>query len=77
MGRKPMYIYSLYDNNEIPVLITDRLKEVAVFLGRSSFNSMKVTLNKYFKRINNGLDAHLEDTKGKHYSIFKDKKDEC
>ena len=67
------FIYSLYDKDDIPVLVTNKLKEVSDFLGRSSFNSMKVTVNKYFKRINKGLEAHLEDSKGNKYKFYKEK----
>ena len=68
---KSIYVYCLYDEDELPVLITDSLQELSDYLGRSSLNSLKVTLTKYFKRKSKKLEAHLEDDKGKKYQLYK------
>lgn len=65
------YVYTLYDHQELPVLVTDNLQELGNYLGRKELRYLSVQIWKFFNKKKQGKTPELISSDGKRYTIYR------
>lgn len=65
------FLYTLYNKDELPVLTTNNLTEIADYLGRQGTEYLRVQIWKFFNKQKQGKNPELIGSDGKRYTIYR------
>lgn len=65
------FTYTLYDKDDLPVLTTNGLEDIAKYLGRQGTEYLRVQIWKFFSKQKQGKNPELIASDGKRYTIYR------